>query len=324
MIPRRTMLGGSLTATALTRPAHARPVPLRIGWLTMQRPASLAPFIPALRAGLAERNLVEGRDLILDFRFGNDDRARVPALLDELMRVPVRLLLVQGAAAAPVIRARPPVPVVFVMSSDPVAAGLADSLSRPPAGVTGITFLSAALNGKRVELLHELRPGLQRLAVLSNPGHPGEALERAEAEAAARRHGMAARFHHVQNEAELDAAFAVMAADDAEGMVVFADGFALQNRTAIAAFATARRIPLISGWRAFAEAGALVSYGPRLEDAYRRLAHFVARILRGARPEDMPIEQPRVFELVVNQRSAEVIGIEISTALLARADLVLE
>lgn len=319
MIPRRALL-----ASALARPAFAQAVPPRIGWLTAQRAASLAPFIPALRAGLAERNLAEGRDVTLEFRFGEDDPARVPALLDDLLRLPVRILLVQGAAVAPVVRARPPVPVVFVMSSDPVAAGLAESLSRPPPGVTGVTFMSAELNGKRVELLRELRPRLERLAVLSNSGHPGEALERAETAAAARRLGMAARFHHARSAAELDAAFATMVAQEAEGLLVFADGFALQNRAAIARFAEARRIPLVSGWRAFAEAGAVISYGPRLEDSYRRLAHFVARILRGARPEEMPIEQPRAFELVVNHRAAEAIGVHVPTALLARADLVLE
>jgi putative ABC transport system substrate-binding protein len=205
-----------------------------------------------------------------------------------------------------------------------VAAGLTDSLSRPPPGVTGITFLSAELNGKRVELLRELRPGLARLAVLSNPAHPGEALERAAAAAAADRLGVAARFHHTRSVAELEAAFAAIAAERAEGLSVFADGFALQNREAIARFAMTQRIPLISGWHAFAEAGALLSYGPRLEESYRRLAHFVARILRGARPEEMPIEQPRIFDLVVNQRTAASIGLEVPTALLARADLVLE
>lgn len=319
MIPRR-----SLAVLPLAMPALAQAAPPRIGWLTAQGAASLAPFIPALRAGLAERNLVEGRDIRLDFRFGDDDAARVPALLDELLRLPVRLLLVQGAAVAAVIRARPPVPLVFVMSSDPVAAGLAESLSRPPPGVTGITFLSAELNGKRVELLRELRPDLVRLAVLSNPAHPGEHLERAEAVAAAARLGLAVRFHQARNAAELEAAFAGIERDGAQGLSVFADGFALQNRTAIARFAALQRVPLVSGWRVFAEAGALLSYGPRLEESYRRLAHFVARILRGAKPEEMPIEQPRHFELVVNQRAAAAIGLEVPTALLARADLVLE
>lgn len=318
------MIARRLLLASLATPALAQTPPVRIGWLTAQREASLAPFIPALRAGLAERNLVEGRDIDIVFRFGNDEPTRVPDLLGALLRAQVRVLVVQGAAAAAVIRARPPVPVVFVMSSDPVAAGLAESLSRPPPSVTGITFLSAELNAKRIELLRELHPRLARLAVLSNPGHPGEGLERAAVAAAADRLGLVVRYHHARTGAELSGSLAAIAAEGAEALAVFADGFALQNRDAIARFAMAQRIPLVSGWRAFAEAGALLSYGPRLEESYRRLAHFVARILRGARPEEMPIEQPRIFELVVNMRTAAALGLTIPTNLLARADLVLE
>jgi putative ABC transport system substrate-binding protein len=324
MIARRRLLATSLAASAFSAPALAQAGPVRIGWLTAQREASLATFIPALRTGLAERNLVEGRDIDILYRFGDDNLARVPDLLGELLRAQVRVVVVQGAAAASVVRARPPVPVVFVMSSDPVAAGLAESLSRPPPGVTGITFLSAELNAKRVELLRELRPDLARLAVLSNPIHPGEGLEREAVADAAARLGLAARFHQARTGGELSAAFGAIAAEDAQALAVFADGFALQNRDAIARFAIGRRIPCVSGWRAFAEAGALVSYGPRLDDSYRRLAHFVARILRGTPPEDLPIERPRVFELAVNLRTAAAIGAEVPTALLARADLVLE
>lgn len=322
MIARRAALAGALAAPAVA--ARAQGAPARIGWLTAQRADSLAPFIPSLRAGLAELGLAEGRDIRLDFRFGDDDAGRVPALLDELLRLPVRMLLVQGAAAATVIRARPPVPVVFVMSSDPVAAGLAQSLSRPPAGVTGVTFLSAELNAKRIEFLRELNPDLAHVAVLSNPGHPGEALERAEVAASAKRLSLDARFHHARNAVEVQAALAAIEASGAQALSVFADGLALGHRAVMADFAIARRIPMISGWRAFAEAGALISYGPRLEDSYRRLAHFVARILRGARAEDLPIEQPSSFELVLNMRTASAIGVSMPAPLLARADLTIE
>ncbi len=320
MIPRRFLLA----MPALATPARAQVPPVRIGWLTAQREASLATFIPALRLGLAERNLVEGRDIEILFRFGDDSMARVPDLLGDLLRAQVRVLVVQGAAVAQVVRGRPPVPVAFVVSSDPVAAGLAESLSRPPAGVTGITFLSAELNAKRVELLRELRPHMTRLAVLSNPTHPGDALEREAVEGAAARLGLAVQFHHARTAEELQTALAGIAAGQAEAITVFSDGFALQNRAAIARFAMDRRMPLAAGWRAFAEAGALLSYGPRLDDSYRRLAHFVARILRGTPPEDMPIERPRVFELAVNLQTAAAIGTPVPTSLLARADLVLE
>jgi putative ABC transport system substrate-binding protein len=314
----------SLPLLLLATPALAQRAPARIGWLTAQREASLAPFLPALRAGLAEAGLVEGRSLELLARFGDDDQRRVPALMQELLRERVQVLLVQGAAVAPVLRARPPVPVVFVMSSDPVAAGLAESLARPWPGSTGITFLSAELNGKRVELLRDLVPGLTRIGLLANPAHPGEVLERAVVTEVAARFGVTVSVHHTSSGAELAAAFAALQAAPPHGILAFADGFALQNRVAIARFAIERRLPLVSGWRVFAEAGALLSYGPVLADSYRRLAHFVDRILRGARPEDMPIERPSVFELTINQRTAAAIGAEIPLSLLARADLVLE
>jgi putative ABC transport system substrate-binding protein len=270
---------------------------------------------------LAAAGLVEGRNLTLETRFGDDDLSRVPALMEELVRLPVQVLLVQGAAVPVVVRARPPVPVVFVLSGDPVAAGIAQSLARPPVGFTGLTLLSAELNAKRLELLHDLRPGLRRVAIIANPDHPGEMLERAQTLDMAARLGITISLYHTRSRAELDAAFAAI---DAEALCVFADGFVLQNRDAISRFAIAQRMPLISGWRAFAESGALITYGPRLAESYRRFAYFVDRILRGTPPEELPIERPSVFELLINQRTAAAIGVEIPLSLLARADLVIE
>ncbi|MCA3325738.1 MAG: ABC transporter substrate-binding protein [Roseomonas sp.] len=317
---RRVLLATPLLAAG---PAVAQPnrPHARIGLLTAQRAASMEPFLPTLRAGLAAAGLVEGRNLTLETRFGDDDLSRVPALMEELVRLPVQVLLVQGAAVSVVVRARPPVPVVFVLSGNPVAAGIAQSLARPPVGFTGLTLLSAELNAKRLELLHDLRPGLRRVAVIANPDHPGETLERSQIFEMAERLGITISLYHTRSRAELDAAFAAM---DADALCVFADGFVLQNREAIARFAIARRMPLISGWRAFAESGALITYGPRLAESYRRFAYFVDRILRGTPPEELPIERPSVFELVINQRTAAAIGVEIPLSLLARADLVIE
>lgn len=317
---RRDLLAAPLLAAA---PAAAQPnrPPARIGLLTAQRAASMEPFLPTLRAGLAAAGLVEGRNLTLETRFGDDDLSRVPALMEELVRLPVQVLLVQGAAVPVVVRARPPVPVVFVFSGDPVAAGIAQSLTRPPVGFTGLTFMSAELNAKRLELLHDLRPGLRRVAIIANPDHPGETLERAQSFEMADRLGIAVTVHHARSRAELDAAFAAI---DADALSVFTDGLMLQNRDAVARFAIARRMPLTAAWRAFAESGALITYGPRLAESYRRFAYFVDRILRGTPPEDLPIERPSVFELAINQRTAAAIGVEIPLSLLARADLVIE
>lgn len=300
--------------------AWAQRGPARIGWLTTQREASLAPFLPGLRAGIAEAGLNVG----LLMRFGDDDQARALPLMEELVREQVQVLIVQGAAVAPVLRARPPVPVVFVMSSDPVAAGLAESLARSMPGSTGVTYLSPQLNAKRVELLRELLPQAMSVALLANPAHPGELLERQAVQEAGARLGMSVSLHQARTRPELEAAFSAIRAARPSGLLVSADDFALQNAGVIAGFAISEGLPLLTAWRAFAEAGALLTYGPVLADSYRRLGHFVARILRGARPEQLPIEQPRSFELVLNQRTATALGLAVPVALLARADLVLE
>lgn len=326
---RRSLLTATLGAAIAARPEPAlaqpaRAVPAHIGWLTAQREASLAPFLPALRAGLADLGHVEGRNLTIDYRYGDDDLGRVPALAAELVRAGVSLLMVQGAAVPVVAALRLPVPVVFVFSGDPVAAGLVESLARPPARLTGVTFLSAEMNGKRLELLRDLVPELKRVAVIANPEHPGETLERAYTRDVAERAGIAVDFQRTRSVAELDAAFAALAAAPPQGILVFSDGFAIQNRARMVRFASETRIPLVSGWRVFAESGAICIHGPRLTESYRRLATYADRILRGARAEDLPIERPSVFETVVNLRAAAAIGMTVPTTVLARADLVIE
>jgi putative ABC transport system substrate-binding protein len=311
-------------ATPLARPVLAQPSVARIGWLTAQRPASLAAFLPALREGLAEAGWVEGRNLVIEYRYGDDDLSRVPALLSELLGARVQAIVVQGAAVAEVVRLRPPAPVLFAISSNPVAAGLARSLSQPNPGMSGVSFMLEELNEKRLELLREIRPWLRRLAVIANPHHAGEELERAEAERAAARWDVRIAFHHARTRTELDAVLAEVAADAPDGVVVFSDGFALQNSGRLARFALDQRLPLVGGWRSFAEAGALCAYGPRLQESYRRLAHHVDRVLRGARPEDLPIERPRLFEFVFNLRTAAAIGLNVPVGVLARADEVIE
>ena len=326
---RRSLLTATLGAGLAARLARAsaqpaRAAPAHIGWLTAQREASLAPFLPAIRAGLADLGHVEGRNLTIDYRYGDDDIDRVPALAAELVRAGVSLLMVQGAAVPVVAALRLPIPVVFVFSGDPVSAGIVESLARPPARLTGVTFLSAEMNGKRLELLRDLVPELKRVAVIANPEHPGETLERDYTREIAGRAGIAVEFQRTRNVAELDAALATLAAAPPQGILVFSDGFAIQNRARMVRFATENRIPLVSGWRVFAESGALCIHGPRLADSYRRLATYADRILRGARAEDLPIERPSVFETVVNLRTAAAIGMTVPTAVLARADLVIE
>jgi putative ABC transport system substrate-binding protein len=296
----------------------------RIGWLTAQNEPSLAPYIGALREGLAELGYEDGRNLAIELRFGDDAIGRVPELAADLLRAGVSLVLVQGSAVPVVAKLNLPIPVIFVTSTDPVSAGLADTLARPRGNMTGLTFMAAELNAKRLELLREVIPELRRAAIVGNPEHPGEQLERVVSQDAGRRLGLQVDYYATATTGELAHAFEAMARDPPEALSILADGFSLANRHAILGFATAQRIPAISGWAVFAQSGALCTYGPRLAASYRRLAAYVDRILKGANPADLPIERPSKFELVVNLKAARGLGLTIPPALLARADEVIE
>jgi putative ABC transport system substrate-binding protein len=320
---RRKLLLAAAAAIALPRLVVAQSRPARIGWVTAQRPPSLVPYVAAFRTALAELGFAEGRNLTIDFRYGDDDLGKVRALTEELIRLPVDLLVAQGASVSEVRELKPPVPVVYAYSGDPVAAGFCASLARPTGNMTGVTFMAAEMNGKRLELLREFVPGMRRATLLANPEHPGESGERVMAEGAARRIGLDVGYVAVHTTDELNASFAKMAADRSQGISLFADGFAVQNRDAIIAFAMRQRIPLISGWPVFAYSGALCTYGPRLEDSYRRLAYFADRVLRGARPADLPIEQPTTIETIVNLKTADALGLTVPQSVLVRADRVI-
>lgn len=315
-----------LAAPALAPPALAQPAgrQVRIGWLTAQREASLTPYLGALRAGLAEAGYVEGRNLQIEYRFADDAVDRVPALAQDLLRQNVALILAQGAAVSVLAGMSLPVPVVYVVSGDPVVAGLADSLARPKGNMTGMTFISAEVNGKRLELLRDIVPGLKRVAVIANPEHPGQDGERDFTLATAQRMGLEIAYAATRTPAELDTALAALPAQRPQAMTVFADGFAIQNRQRLAQFAIAQKLPLISGWSVFAESGAYCTYGPRLQESYKRLAYYMDRILRGAKPADLPIERPTIFELVVNMKTAAAIDVAVPTTLLAQADRLIE
>jgi putative ABC transport system substrate-binding protein len=322
---RRRFLLASAALATLPRHGGAQPSAkaVRIGWLTAQRPPSLVPYVQAFRSSLAELGFVEGTNLAIDFRYGDDDRSRVRGLAEELARLPVDLLVVQGEAVLEVRDAALPVPIVYAYSGDPVAAGLAKSLARPNAGMTGLTYLGTELNGKRLELLLEMMPRVRRVALLANPGYPGESGERANSEATAGRIGLDVRHVPARTSDELAAAFERMTRDRVEAISLFADSFAVQNRDRIVAYAMERRIPVVSSWPVFAEAGALCAYGPRLVDSYRRLAYYADRVLRGTAPADLPIEQPTTIETIVNLKTAAALGVKVPESVLVRANRVI-
>src|SRR5271165_5672285 len=315
---RRVFLAAALGAWSFVRPIalRAQQRVVRIGWLTAQRPESLAPYIKAFRAGLADFGYVEGRNLQIEFRYGDDAIERVPGLATELVQLPVDVIVVQGAAVPVLAKLGLPIPIVYAFSGDPIVAGFADSLAHPRGNLTGLSFMAAELTGKRLELLREIIPDLRRVAIVARPEHPGEHLERTYSEDTARRLAIATTYFPTSTDAELAAAFSQLKAKPPQAISLFADAFALQNRQRIIDFAMGLRVPVISGWPIFAESEALCTYGPRLDESYRRLAYYVDRIVKGAKPADLPIERPTQFELVVNLKSAKELGLTIPPAVM--------
>ena len=323
---RRMFLALALATTLVPTRAAAQGAGkiARVGWLTAQREESLAPFLAALRDAFVALGYTEGRNLVIHYRYADDNVDRVPELAAELVRLPVDVVMAQGVAVSLIAKLSLPVPVVYVFSGDPVSAGLADSLARPRGNMTGVTFMTADFNGKRLELLREIIPRLRRVTLVANPAHAGEHLERAYTEQYASRLGLHIDYFATRTRDELNEAFMAMGKRPPQAILLFADGFAIQNRQAIIDFALSHRAPVVSGWPIFARSGALLSYGPHLASSYQRLAHYVDRILKGARPSDLPIEQPTRFELVINRRTAKALGLEVPPSILLRADDVIE
>lgn len=322
---RRTFLSSSIGFVFVAgQRARAAGKVFRIGFLTAQREPSLVPFLDVFRAGLNELGYVENANVEIAYRYGDDDLTRVPQLASELVRRPVDLLVVQGSAVAVVNQLKLPIPAVYVFSGDPVIAGLASSLSHPGGNMTGLTFMAAELNAKRLQILRDVVPGLKNVAIVGNPDHPGSEIERTYSEETAKRLGIATEFFGTATQDQLVSAFAAMNANPPQAISLFADGFAIQYRSKIIEFAMQHRAPVISGWPIFARSGALCTYGPKLSDSYRRLASYVDRILKGARPQELPVERPTKFETVLNLRTAKTLGLDLPGSLLASADEVIE
>jgi putative ABC transport system substrate-binding protein len=323
---RRAFLALTVAIATATRYAGAQTGTkiFRIGWLTAQRESSLTPFLDAFRSGLAELGYHEQGNLEIEYRYGDDNLLRVAPLAAELVQKPVDLLVVQGAAVPLVYELKLSIPSVYVFSGDPVVAGFADSLAHPRGNMTGLTFMAAELNGKRLEILRDIVPGLRRVAIIANPEHPGSQIERTYSEETARRLGLELDFFATATQDQLATAFAAMDPRPPEAISLFADGFAIQNRQSIINYGMKHGAPVISGWPIFARSGALCTYGPKLSESYRRLAHYVDNVLKGTRPSDLPIERPTRFETVVNMKTAKMLGLTVPNSIIVTADEVIE
>lgn len=304
--------------------ALAQGTPVRLVWLSPTPAADGSPFFDELRRGLRELGYVEGGNVVLEPYWGDNTPARLEKIIAEAVASVPRLIVAQGGAAPVARRATTTIPVVFGYSGDPVEAGLVESLARPQRNMTGISYLALELVGKRIELLKEAIPSVRRIAVVANPSHAGDSSERKSSQAAASKLGLSLEYYEVSNAAQLAEAMTAIERARSDAVMMFPVQNIINNRERIAAWALKNRLPTMSGWAQFAEGGNLMSYGPNLREASRRLAYYVDRILKGAKPADLPVELPTQVEFVVNLRTAKALGIKIPQSVLIRADRVIE
>jgi putative tryptophan/tyrosine transport system substrate-binding protein len=325
MNPVRRSLIATLAAVGLAPALGRAQATRRIAWFGVGLPETVGPYLDALRAGLRDLGWEEGRNLVIQ-RF-NSTRAPedFESIVREIVESRPEVVVTQEFATLAMLRhGGGTTPVVFGFSGDPVDAKLVKSLSHPGTNFTGVSYLASALVGKRIEFLKEALPGIRRIAILARPQHPGEHRERAASEEAAGKLGLAVSYFPIKDLAEIDPAFAAIRDAKCDAVVIFPDYTMFQNRERLARLAAEAHLPAVSGWSSFAESGLLFNYGPNLRDIYRDLAQYVNRILRGAKPAELPVEFPRSIELVVNMRTARALNLKIPAAILVRADRVIE
>jgi putative ABC transport system substrate-binding protein len=268
---------------------------------------------------------VEGQNIALEVRWAEGRYERLPELVAQLVRLKVDVLVVAATPGALAVKnATRTIPVVMVAVADPVGSGLVANLARPGSNFTGLSMLNPEISGKRLELLKESLPSISRVAVLTNPGNRSRAVFWNETQTAAQTLGLQLQSIKVRAPEGLDEAFQVAAHGRAEALLPFDDAMVISHRARVVALAAKRRLPTMYGLREFPDAGGLLSYGPNLLDQYRRTATFVDRILKGAKPADLPVEQPTKFELVINLRTARALGLTLPPSVLTRADQVIE
>lgn len=320
---------GFAAATLLAAPfrvgAQSSARVYRIGFLGNSTAALEANLVKPFRDGLRDLGYVEGRNLAIEYRWAEGNYKRFPKLVDELLAAHVEIIVTAGTPAAQAVeRATRTVPLVMVAVGDPVGTKLVATLAHPGGNATGLTSIAPDLEGKRLELLTQVAPHVSRVAVLWNPDNAFHVGAERQAQEAAQVLHLDVVSVQVRTARDFDAAFDAIASRGAGAMSVLADRVFLHNRTRIVEFAANRRLPAVYPYRELVDAGGLMSFGPDYADMHRRAAAYVDRILKGAKPADLPIEQPKQFELVINQRAARALGITVPNALLLRASDVLE
>jgi len=320
-----TLLGGA-AGWPLAARAQQPAMPV-VGFLDLRSPEALTDRLRGFRAGLRETGYVEGDNVTVAYRWAENKIDRVPELAAELVRRQVAVMLVGGSTGAvfSAKAATATIPILFIVPQDPVRLGLVTSLARPEGNLTGINFFNTELVAKQLELLHELVPRATRVAVLVNPVNAA-AMEPTEREApqAGRDMGLQIQVLRASTSGEIDAAFAALAREPPDALFVSNDGFLNSRRVQLVQQAAHHRLPAIYTGREYAEVGGLMSYGANVTDAYRQAGVYAGRILKGAKPAQLPVVQASKFELVINHQTARILGLQIPDKLIALADEVIE
>jgi putative ABC transport system substrate-binding protein len=317
-------LGGA-AAWPLVARAQQSAMPV-IGFLASSSPDAPSGPVAAIQLGLKQARFEIGQTVRMEYRYANNQLDRLPMLATELVEIPAVVIITTGGPG-PALAAKAAtttIPIVFAPMPDPVRSGLVASLNRPGSNITGVAALTIELDPKRLELLHQLTPSNGPFGVLLNPSRPDTQIQVEGIKSAARSVGRELVLGYASTAPQIDEAFASFAERSVAGLLVAADPFFTSQRTKVILLATRHGWPAIYQWREFADAGGLASYGPNLFESYRQVGLFAARILKGEKPADLPVQQPTKFEFVINLKAAKALGLDIPPMLLAAADEVIE
>jgi putative ABC transport system substrate-binding protein len=318
-----TLLGGLAAAWAFAARAQQPKLPA-IGFIGAGTPSTYSQWVAAFVQRLRELGRIEGSNIAIEYRWAEGRSERYPEIAAEFVRLKVDVIIAVGTRATIAAKqATPVVPVVFVGTGDPVGIGLAATLARPGGNVTGLSNQSVDLTGKRLDILREMVPGLRRLAILGNSGNATNVIEMNEVRSAARTLGIEVVVPEIRRPEDIVSTFEALKGR-AEAIYVASDPLLNSNRVRMTTLALGLRLPTQYTFREYVEAGGLMSYGPSYPDLFRRAAEYVDKILRGAKPADLPVEQPTKFNLVINLTTAKALGLTVPPTLLARADEVIE